>query len=294
MASGYEGKTVIQLKGLCRENGLPVSGTKSVLIERLLDFEQSKSAPPSSIQLSGSTGEVHTLDNSEPAPKEMNEISCVKCGTILRVPTSYEGMISCPSCSTKQDASGKAEPSNIDLISTGAGPSKIQPVEGLTNQQISILMMVLGVGVSLLAIWFALSEWNLWWNCEVSYSRPANYEEMGCGQDTFLSTMFTSCCLLLPIGFFLASFGYNYGQNQEVTPQIHTGVVPYAAPTGQFQGHTPNQQPVPLPVNQQGAFGKAVQSTALGLGVGVASAMVVAITAVVLLVILFMIIVVTW
>ena len=72
------------------------------------------------------------------------------------------------------------------------------------------------------------------------------------------------------------------------------GAVPYTAPTGQFQGHTPNQQPVSMPVNQQGAFGKAVQSTALGLGVGVASAMVVAITAVVLLVILFMIIVVTW
>lgn len=294
MASGYEGKTVIQLKGLCRENGLPLSGTKSVLIDRLLDFDQSKSSPPSSVQLSGSTEEGDPLGNSEPAPTEMNEISCVKCGTILRVPTIYEGMISCPSCSTRQDASGKAEPSNSDSISTDAGPSKTQPVDGLTSQQISILMMVLGVGVSLLAIWFALSEWNLWWNCEVSYSRPANYEEMGCGQNTFLNTMFTSCCLLLPIGFFLASFGYNYGQNQEVTPQIHTGAVPYAAPTGQFQGHMPNQQPVPLPVNQQGAFGKAVQSTAVGLGVGVASVATIALAVVALFIILLMAIAVNW
>jgi hypothetical protein len=203
-------------------------------------------------------------------------------------------MISCPSCSTRQDASGKAEPPNSDLIATGAGTSKTQPVEGLTSQQISILMMVLGIGVCLLGIWFVISEWNLWWDCEVSYYQPSDYEEMGCGQNTFLTTMFTSCCLLLPIGFFLASFGYNYGQNQGVTPQVHNGAVPYAAPTGQFQGHTPNQQPVPLPVNQQGAFGKAVQSTAVGLGVGVASVATIALAAVALFIILLMIIAVTW
>ena len=39
MASDYEGKTVIQLKEMCRKNGLPVSGTKSVLIERLQNFD---------------------------------------------------------------------------------------------------------------------------------------------------------------------------------------------------------------------------------------------------------------
>ncbi|MDA8556372.1 SAP domain-containing protein [Candidatus Poseidoniales archaeon] len=288
MASGYEGKTVIQLKGLCREKGLPVSGTKSVLIDRLLDFDQSKSSPPPSVQLSGSTEVGDPLGNSEPAPTEMNEISCVKCGTILRVPTSYEGMISCPSCSTRQDASGKAEPSNSDSISTDAGPSKTQPVEGFTNQQKSVFMMLVGVGISLVATWLVLAEWNLWFDCAVEYTGSSAYNELGCGQNTFFPTMFKSCCLLLPLGFFLATFGYNFGQNQDVVPQVHTGAVSYDAEDGPVQGNPPIQQPAQLPVNQQGAFGKAVQSTALGLGVGMATVTAIVIGAFAMLVFLFL------
>ena len=294
MASDYEGKTVIQLKGMCRENDLPVSGTKPVLIERLQNFDQTKPSPPASVQLSSSAGAATKLDNPESVPEEMNEISCVKCETILRVPTSYDGLISCPSCKTKQQASGKAAMPSSDSTSPSPGSSKTQQVEGLTNQQKSVIMMLVGVGVSLVAIWLALAEWNLWWDCEVNYNQPASYDEMGCGQNSFFSTMFMSCCLLLPFGFFLASFGYNFGQNQEVTPQVPTGAVPYAVPAGQIQGHPPNQQPAPLPVNQQGAFGKAVQSTALGLGVGVASVMAIAMAAAVLIIILFLIILVTW
>jgi len=100
--------------------------------------------------------------------------------------------------------------------------------------------------------------------------------------------------LLLPLGFFFTSFGYNLGQNQEVTPQVHAGAVPYAVPAGQLQGHPPNQQTSPLPAVQQGAFGKAVQSTALGLGVGVATVTAIAMVAVALIFMLFLIIVVTW
>ena len=294
MASDYEGKTVIQLKGMCRENGLPVSGTKSVLIERLQKFDQTTPSPPASVQLSGSAEGNPKLNNPEPAPEEMSEISCVKCGTVLRVPTSYEGMISCPSCKTKQEASGKAATSTSAPSLSGAGPSETRPVEGLTNQQKSVIMMLVGVGISLVAIWLALAEWNLWWDCEVNYDRPASYTEMGCGQNTFFSTMFMSCCLLLPLGFFLASFGYNFGQNQQVTPHVHTGAVPYAAPTGQIQGRPPNQHPASVPVNQQGAFGKAVQSTALGLGVGVATVMAIVMAAAALIIVLFFIIVLTW
>jgi hypothetical protein len=294
MASGYEGKTVIQLKGLCRENGLPLSGTKSVLIERLQKFDQTTTSPPTSIQLSGSAEGNPKLNNPEPAPEEMNEISCVKCGTILRVPTSYAGLISCPSCKTKQEASGKAAASASAPSSTGTVPSETRFVDGFTNQQKSVLMMLGGVGISLVAIWLALAEWNLWWDCEVNYDRPASYTEMGCGQNTFFSTMFTSCCLLLPFGFFLATFGYNFGQNQVVTPQVHTGAIPYSVPAGHIQGHPPNQHPSPVPVHQQGAFGKAVQSTALGLGVGVATVATILMAAAALIIILFFIIVVNW
>ena len=46
MASDYEGKTVIQLKEMCRKNGLPVSGTKKVLINRLKEADRSLTPPP--------------------------------------------------------------------------------------------------------------------------------------------------------------------------------------------------------------------------------------------------------
>ena len=288
MASDYEGKTVIQLKGMCRENGLPVSGTKSVLIERLQSFSQTTPSPPASVQLSGSAEGNPKLNNPEPAPEEMNEISCVRCGTILRVPTSYAGLISCPSCKTKQEASGKAATSTTAPSLSGAGLSETRFVDGFTNQQKSVFMMLVGVGISLVAIWLALAEWNLWWDCEVNYDRPASYTEMGCGQNTFFSTMFTSCCLLLPFGFFLATFGYNFGQNQDVVPQVHTGAVFYDTPSGSVQGNPPNQHPASVPVNQQGAFGKAVQSTALGLGVGMATVTAIVIVAFAMLVFLFL------
>tara|TARA_Y100000766_G_C18823040_1_gene564028 strand:- start:24 stop:698 length:675 start_codon:yes stop_codon:yes gene_type:complete len=52
MAEDYEGMTVAELKVLLREQGLPVSGKKSELIERLSNSEEVESPEPEEVEVS--------------------------------------------------------------------------------------------------------------------------------------------------------------------------------------------------------------------------------------------------
>jgi hypothetical protein len=109
-----------------------------------------------------------------------------------------------------------------------------------------------------------VSEWSLFWDCEIDYLDNVGYDEMGCGQGTFMKTMFSSCCLLLPIGFFLGMFGYNMIENQNSSSM---GMMPTAGLVVASETNTVPNAPIP----QTAAFGKALQATAVGYGVGVAT-----------------------
>ena len=52
MAEDYEGMTVAELKVLLREQGLPVSGKKSELIERLSTAQDEESPEPEEVEVS--------------------------------------------------------------------------------------------------------------------------------------------------------------------------------------------------------------------------------------------------
>ena len=52
MAEDYEGMTVAELKVLLREQGLPVSGKKSELIERLSTAQGVESPEPEEVEVS--------------------------------------------------------------------------------------------------------------------------------------------------------------------------------------------------------------------------------------------------
>lgn len=66
--------TVAQLKDQLKQKGLPVSGKKEELIQRL-------------------------KAGLEPAKEiEKVTVSCGECGKVLRVPSDYEGRIKCPKC----------------------------------------------------------------------------------------------------------------------------------------------------------------------------------------------------
>lgn len=281
MHEDYESFTVVKLKGLCKERNLPVSGTKKVLIDRLTKADKSLETTPPPTQ----------IISDVVAKKKTIEIQCLECPTILRVPADYEGMISCPSCSTKQSVlrseSGEVSPQ----IESNTHPQDEELEFGLTKQQFSIGMMIIGVGVMLFGIWLALMEWNLFFQCESLWgSKSAD----GCRQGTFFPTMFTSCCLLVPLGFFLASYGNNLIQTPAVTPQVHSGAVEYPAPTTSTAVPTMNVQPHLQPQVIGSPLGEAIQATAVGLSVGVAS--VTAIIGIILglLVLLFIIIVATY
>lgn len=287
MHDDYESFTVVKLKGLCKERNLPVSGTKNVLIDRLTKADESLETTPPPTQII-----------SDVVPKKKTiEIQCLECPTILRVPADYEGMISCPSCSTKQNVlrSGTDEPSL--QIESNSHPRNEEVAFGLTKQQFSIGMMLVGVGVMLFGIWLALMEWNLWFSCESWFGAAASggdYDARGCGQGTFFPTMFTSCCLLVPLGFFLASYGNNLIQTPAVTPQVHSGAVEYPAPTISTPPSTVNIQPHQHPQVKGSPLGEAIQATAVGLSVGVASVMTIIGIIIALIILLFIIIIATY
>ena len=277
MHEDYESFTVVKLKGLCKERNLPVSGTKKVLIDRLTNADESleTTSPPTQII-------------SDMVSKKISiEIQCLECPTILRVPADYEGMISCPSCSTKQSVLRSESGEVSSQIESNTHAQNEELAFGLTKQQLSIGMMVVGVGVMLLGIWLALMEWNLFFQCESVWGRSTSD---GCGQGTFFPTMFTSCCLLVPLGFFLASYGNNLIQNPAVTPQVHSGAVEYLAPTTSTAVPTMNVQPHLQPQVKSNPLGEAIQATAVGLSVGVASVMTIIGIIIALIILLFIII----
>ena len=240
MATELEKKTVVELRSLLRDKGLLVSGNKAALIERLTNHQ-----PESTVWESSEEQEDVATE------EKFREINCLNCDVILRVPNDYNGMISCPTCSTKQDSRGVKSPSPFGE-------------NGLTTQQISAGMIIIGMAIGIAAVWMVVSEWSLFWDCEIDYLDNVGYDEMGCGQGTFMKTMFSSCCLLLPIGFFLGMFGYNMIENQN---SASMGMMPTAGLVDESESNTVPNAPIP----QTAAFGKALQATAVGYGVGVAT-----------------------
>jgi hypothetical protein len=74
--------TVVQLKEILKEKGLPISGNKSQLISRL-------QAIPESISIE---------EESDDKTDVKREITCYKCNQALRVPFDYTGRAKCTSC----------------------------------------------------------------------------------------------------------------------------------------------------------------------------------------------------
>ena len=92
MQSDYNDLTVVKLKALCKEQNLPISGRKSELIERLIANDNSKYDNEEEIE-----------QTTEEGTEEKKKFKCIECSTVLRVPLTYKGMISCPTCSTRQE-----------------------------------------------------------------------------------------------------------------------------------------------------------------------------------------------
>ena len=78
----YHSMTVVQLKEILKEKGLPLSGNKSQLISRLQSIPES----------------ISIEEESDDKSDVKREITCYKCNQTLRVPFDYTGQAKCPSC----------------------------------------------------------------------------------------------------------------------------------------------------------------------------------------------------
>ena len=83
MGSEHDGLTVAELKDMLRERGLPVSGNKSVLLERLAE-QGAASKQPATVEVSASTS---VKDDAE--AEEKIRFNCRVCSALLAVPISH-------------------------------------------------------------------------------------------------------------------------------------------------------------------------------------------------------------
>ena len=144
MSSGdYEAMTVAELKDVLRTKGLPVSGRKAELVERL---RASKLATAEEVAtISPPLSDPSPAPPAEPTPVMMGtiEVDCGSCGQRLSLPASHEGRFQCPSCGTEQDLA-------MPLPTRG-------PMEALSDQYASartlaMRLNVAGIAVGVLAI----------------------------------------------------------------------------------------------------------------------------------------------
>jgi len=180
MASEFEGMTVAELKELLRERGQPVSGNKSVLIQRLEEFESEES-------------------------EEKIDFNCRNCESRLRIPRSFQGLVTCPNCSVKQNSSEVHNTS--DSVSTS-----------ITQNQLSLSISSIGLILGVLAIMVFFSAFTIDSMCPEEYRSTIvvdGEEVISCDSDEFLwetemvARLFYSCCLMVPGSLFLTILGYN-------------------------------------------------------------------------------------
>jgi ssDNA-binding Zn-finger/Zn-ribbon topoisomerase 1 len=198
MASEFEELTVAELKELLRECGKPVSGTKSVLIERLEEFESQDK-------------------------EEKIEFDCNNCGTRLRIPESYHGLLTCPSCSNKQDSS-EVQPtsdfgSNLSThVYLALNKIKNFDPKNISQNQISLATSILGVGIGILAIILFFSSFSYELMCPEEARGTVIYEGeevLSCHPEGMIwetdsaKRIFNSCCILVPLSLLLTIIGYN-------------------------------------------------------------------------------------
>ena len=82
MAEDYEGMTVAELKVLLREQGLPVSGKKSELIERLSTAQDVESPEPEEVEVSEAEETVEETADEDDFVDEQNSY-CEKTRSVL-------------------------------------------------------------------------------------------------------------------------------------------------------------------------------------------------------------------
>ena len=139
----YEAMTVAELKDALRAKGLPVSGRKAELVERLLTSNPAANSSTTSITPPLSESPAAGAAAPIPMPMGTIEVDCGSCGQRLSLPASHTGRFQCPSCGAEQDMAT-------------AVPTK-GPMEAISDQYASartlaMRLNIAGIAVGVLAI----------------------------------------------------------------------------------------------------------------------------------------------
>ena len=200
----YEAMTVAELKDALRAKGLPVSGRKAELVERLLATNPAANSNTTSI--TPPLSESPAADAAAPAPMPMGtiEVDCGSCGQRLSLPASHTGRFQCPTCGSEQDLAA-------------AAPVKEGPLEALSDRYdsartLAMRLNIAGIAVGVLAILVFFSAVSQFGpdpeDCtEMEYEGETVLSCTGSGtvfdETGAWSTLGVSCCLLVPLAISL-------------------------------------------------------------------------------------------
>ena len=195
--------TVAELKDALRAKGLPVSGRKAELVERLLTASSTADEAGTTVTPPLSDPSPAAAATPSSAPMGTVEVDCGSCGQRLSLPASHTGRFQCPSCGTEQDMAA-------------ASPAKQDPMEALSDQfasarTLTMRLNVAGIAVGVLAILVFMGGLGQ------LGPDPENCTEidmdgemvMSCSGGGFmenpeaLNYVGVACCLLVPIAIIL-------------------------------------------------------------------------------------------
>ena len=203
-SADYDAMTVAELKETLRSKGLPVSGRKAELVERLLTT--SPPANSSTTSITPPLSESPAADAAAPTPMPMGtiEVDCGSCGQRLSLPASHTGRFQCPTCGSEQDLAA-------------AAPVKEDPLEALSDRYdsartLAMRLNIAGIAVGVLAILVFFSAVSQFGpdpeDCtEMEYEGETVLSCTGSGtvfdETGAWSTLGVSCCLLVPLAISL-------------------------------------------------------------------------------------------
>ena len=207
--SKYNDLTVAELKEILKSKNLPISGTKSILIDRLenSDINESKK-------------------NDTKVSVKKVKFTCSQCSTKLKIPISYKGKIKCPVCSSEQEVNGEEineltfnedlDISNILSFISSGSQIIFQKIKNLDSKKVSLAVSIFAGILLIIAISTFLSAFSYEAMCPEEYRSTVmidGEEVLSCEGSNWLETdsvnkLFNACCIFLPLSLALAFSGY--------------------------------------------------------------------------------------